>query len=361
MRLKPDFRYIFFLVLFFCLFLFSIPADVFSADIGNCLLCHKYPGLSRIDEEGKLRLLFVNESIFNNSVHAKVKCGDCHTDIKKIPHEPAKKVDCLTECHIIEPASEKKFSHKDVKTFLEKSVHGKIDIAGKSKKYVKDLPTCKSCHDNPLYRPLSFYKMVRPGISEAAMGRCRVCHKTDDFIFRFYNHITTRLHKIRSPKNIAEMCGRCHNDPNIAARHQLPTQVVSAYGETFHGKAASFLSERVPDCLDCHVRLGESVHQMLSHENQFSPTYENNKSTICSRLECHPKASPKLASYKVHPVFDRQQSPKQFYFRTFFIILTGGTLLPLMGIMFLELTRRLFPNLTFNRKGKSDGKPDDQD
>jgi len=234
-------------------------------------------------------------------------------------------------------------------------VHGKIDKAGKSKKYVEDLPTCKKCHDNPLYRPLSFYKMVRPGISEAAMGRCRVCHKTDDFIFRFYNHVTTRLHKIRSPKNIAEMCGRCHNDPDIAARHQLPAQIVSAYGETFHGKAASFLDERIPDCLDCHVRLGESVHQMLNHENQSSPTHENNKFIICSRPECHPKASPKLAGYKLHPVFDRHQSPAQFYFRTFFFILTGGTLLPLMGIIFLELTRRLFPNLTMKRRKKSDG------
>ncbi len=115
--------------------LFFIPFNSFASDIGNCLLCHKYPGLSRIDEDGKMRLLFVNENIFNNSIHAKVKCEGCHPDIKKIPHDPAKKVDCLLECHIVEPSSEKKFSHKDVDSFLSKSVHGKLDKDGKSKKH----------------------------------------------------------------------------------------------------------------------------------------------------------------------------------------------------------------------------------
>jgi hypothetical protein len=326
------------------------PADSYAADIGNCLLCHKYPGLSRIDEDGKFRLLFVNESIFNNSVHAKVKCQDCHTDITKIPHDSAQKVDCLTQCHMVEPSSEQKFSHKEVEGFLAKSVHGQVDTAGKRKKYTEDLPTCKDCHDNPLFRPISFFKRVRSGISEAALGRCRVCHKTDDFIFRFYNHVTTRLHKTRSPKNIAETCGRCHDDPQITARHKLSTKALYSYGETFHGKAASFLDERVPDCLDCHVQRGESVHQMLSPKNPLAPTHANNKAEICSNLECHPKATPSLAGYQVHPGFDLKANPKQFYFRTFFIVLTGGTLLPLMGIMFLDLFRRLFPNSRSKRR-----------
>jgi hypothetical protein len=350
MRLKPNFRCIFFLVLFFCPFLFFIPANVFSADIGNCLLCHKYPGLSRIDEEGKFRLLYVNESIFTNSVHAKVKCEGCHTDIKKIPHDPAKKVDCLRECHIIEPSSEQKFSHKDVASFLSKSVHAKVDEKQKSKKYAEDMPDCLDCHDNPIYRPLSFFKRVRPGISEMALGRCRVCHKKDEFIFRFYNHVTTRLHTTRSPKNIAEMCGRCHDDPKVVARHNFTTKAVYSYGETFHGKAANYLDERIPDCLDCHVNRGKSVHQMLSHEDPLSITYDTNKAAICTNIECHPKATPKLANYKVHLEFDPEQSPKEYYFQLFFIALTGGTLLPIMGIMFLDLFRRLFPNVRITRR-----------
>jgi hypothetical protein len=168
-----------------CLIL-SSPKFSIASDVGNCLLCHKYPGLSRIEgDKGIFRLLYVNEETFNSSMHAKVKCEGCHTDIKKIPHEPAKKVDCLTQCHIVEPSSEQKFSHKDVADFLENSIHGKLDKAKQPKKFPDDLPTCKKCHDNPLFRPVSFNKTIMPGISEQALGRCRVCHKKVEFIYRF--------------------------------------------------------------------------------------------------------------------------------------------------------------------------------
>lgn len=334
----------------FLTIIFFLPAPSYTADVGNCLLCHKYPGLSRIDEEGKLRLLYVNEEIFNNSVHLKVKCEGCHSDIKKIPHDPAKKVDCLVECHIVEPSSEQKFTHKDVADFLEKSVHSKTTEEGKPKEFADDMPTCKNCHDNPLYRPLSFFKRVRAGISEAALGRCRVCHKKEEFIFRFYNHVTTRLHKSRNPLNIAEVCARCHDNPEIIARHNLSTRAVFSYGETFHGKAASFLDERIPDCLDCHINPGKSVHQMLSNENPQSFTHKDNKGKICTNIDCHPNASPKLANYKVHAEFSLKQSPAEYIFTVFFIVLTGGTLLPLMGIIFLDLIRRFFPHAKIGRR-----------
>jgi hypothetical protein len=347
-RTQKIFLTVSFTLLFFITF--SAPSASYAADIGNCLLCHKYPGISRIDEEGQMRLFYVNESIFNNSVHAKVKCEGCHTDIKEIPHKAAKKVDCLVECHIVEPSTEKKFSHKDVDTFINISVHGKYDKKGNEKKYVEDYPGCKNCHDNPLYRPLSFFKRVRPGISEQSLGRCRVCHKKDEFIYRFYNHITTRLHKSRNPINIAEVCARCHNDAALVARHEMSTRAVFSYGETFHGKAARFLDERVPDCLDCHVNKGASVHQMLSREDPDSSIHENNKGKVCATIDCHPSASPKLAKYAVHAEFSLEQSPAQYFFTFFFIVLTGGTLLPLMGIIFLDILRRFFPHATIGRR-----------
>ncbi len=291
-----------------------------------------------------MKLFYVNEDIFNNSVHAKVKCEGCHTDIKEIPHEAAKKVDCLVECHIIEPTSEKKFSHKDVQTFIDKSVHGMLDDKGKEKEYKEDYPNCKDCHDNPLYRPISFFKRVRPGVSEQSLGRCRVCHKNEDFIYRFYNHITTRLHKSRNPLNIAEVCARCHDDLALITRHGLSTKAVYSYGETFHGKAASFLDETIPDCLDCHVSKGESVHQMLTHKDPNASTSDQNRGKICTSLDCHPSASPKLATYGVHSEFNLTQSPAQYFFTAFFIVLTGGTLLPLMVIIFLDIGRRFLPN-----------------
>jgi len=355
MVLKTIFKLYFPFCILSLILIFFIPINSYTADVGNCLLCHKYPGLTRIDEKGNLRLLYVNEEIFGKTVHAKVKCEGCHTDIKNIPHDPVQKVDCLAECHIVEPSSEQKFSHKDVETFLTESVHSKFDKNGNVKKYSEDLPTCKNCHeDNPLYRPLAFFKKVRPGISEAALGRCRVCHKKEDFIYRFYNHITTRLHRSRIPISIAEMCSKCHDNPEIVAKHNLSTKAVFSYGETFHGKAARYLSESIPDCLDCHVGQGESAHNMLSNEDPRAPIHKNNRGKICSQIDCHPGASPRFAKYNIHAEFNLEQSPAEYYFTIFFIFLTGGTLLPLMGIIFLDSFRKLFPHITIiskKRKG----------
>lgn len=321
-----------------------------AADAGNCLMCHKYPGLSRVTEDGTLRLCYVNEDSFNSSVHSKVKCQGCHTDIDKIPHDPAKKVDCMTQCHIVEPTTAKKFTHEHAAKFLSESVHSKYDQTGNLKKYAEDYPDCKDCHDNPLWRPVGFGKVQHAGVSESALGRCRVCHESEDFIFRYYNHVTTRLHKIRNPKNIAQACGRCHNDPDLVARHNLRTLAAISYDDSFHGKAASFLDERVPDCLDCHVRKGESVHQMLSRKDPRSITNPQNKIQTCATADCHPDASPNFATYNVHAEFSQEKNPGQFYFTVFFIFLTGGVLLPLMLVIFLDLLRRLFPNLTFQKK-----------
>lgn len=334
----------------FFLFLAFMPLGFPGADVGNCLLCHKYPGLTRATEEGQLRVCYVNEEIYNSSVHSKVSCQGCHTDIDKIPHDPAKKVDCLTQCHIVEPTSSRKFSHQHAAHFLSQSVHSKYDKDGKLKKHSEDYPECKDCHDNPLWRPMAYDKSQHAGISEKALGRCRVCHESDEFIIRYYNHVTTRLHKIRNPKNIAEACGRCHNDPALVARHNLRTQAGISYNDSFHGKAATFLDERIPDCLDCHVRKGESVHQMLSHQDPCSSTHPDNKAQTCSSTDCHPKASPSLATYDVHAELSLDQSPGQFYFTAFFVFLTGCTLLPLMGIIFLDLLRRLFPDLVIKRR-----------
>ena len=89
---------------------------------------------------------------------------------------------------------------------------------------------------------------------------------------------------------------------------------------------------------------------MLSAENPNSITHQNNKDLICSNLDCHPQATPGMAQYKVHPEFNMEQSPTQYYFTVLFLALAGGTLLPLMGLMGLDLVRRLFPRAGLKRK-----------
>ena len=75
-----------------------------AADVENCDLCHRYSGLGRIDESGGKHLFYVNQELYTHSAHGRVRCKGCHVDIAEFPHGDIKKVDCATECHLVEPS-----------------------------------------------------------------------------------------------------------------------------------------------------------------------------------------------------------------------------------------------------------------
>jgi len=334
------------------LLLISMPA--YSGDELSCVLCHKHRGLSRIDENGNFRLFYINQELFESGPHRRNKCKDCHTDIDRIPHSPAKKVDCTQQCHVVEPSGQKRFSHKSVAETLATSVHGKLDENGQPKKHQEDYPSCKNCHDQPLYRPFSIFKGEKvPGVSRRAIGRCKSCHKSGDFAEDFYEHVTTRLHKSRFPVETIEVCAKCHENKEFRERHKLD-DVVTSYKETFHYKLMKLGSERTPDCIDCHVVAGENSHLIQAKEVATSAINKNNVSTTCRASECHENAGPMLAGFQTHVTYDRQKYPLQFYMLVFFKALMAMVLYFFLTLIFLELMRRLFPKFAFFKEKKVD-------
>lgn len=313
-----------------------------------CLLCHKHRGLSRIDEDGKFRLFYINEELFDSSPHSKNKCRDCHGDIDRVPHNPAKKVDCTQECHVVEPSGNKKFSHKSIAKTLAKSAHGRVDWDGSPKAYQEDYPGCKDCHDQPLYRPLSFYKGEGPGVSQRGISRCKSCHQEGEFAESFYKHVTSRLHKSRSPAELVRVCEKCHGDEEVQRRHFLD-DVVTSYKQTFHFKMVALGSERTPDCVDCHVVFGESPHLIESQESPTSSTFKKNVPITCRTSECHSEAGPMLAEFQTHVTYSRHEYPVQFYMLLFFKGLLAVVMYFFLIFIFLELMRRLFPNFSFSK------------
>ncbi len=342
-------------VSFISLFILSglIPAT--AAEIGeelNCLICHKHRGLSRIDEKGNFRLFYINNELFQSGPHRRNECKDCHTDIDRIPHKPAKKVDCTQECHILEPSSKEKFSHKPVAKILAKSVHSSVDENNNPKKYQEDYPTCKDCHDQPLYRPVSVFKgETTPGVSKRSVSRCKSCHRSGNFADDFYEHVTSRLRKGRFPMETIEVCAKCHQDKEFQARHDLD-DVVTTYKETFHAKLIALGSERTPDCLDCHVVEGENTHLIEAKTKPTSSVNKANLATTCRSSDCHKNAGAQLASFQTHVTYDREKYPMQFYMLMFFKGLMAFILYFFLTLIFLELMRRLFPGFSFIKEKK---------
>lgn len=313
----------------------------------DCLMCHKHRGLSRIDEKGNFRLFYINTELFQSGPHRRNKCKDCHTDIDRIPHKPAKKVNCTQQCHIKEPSGDRTFSHKNIAKKLAGSVHSKVGKDGKPKKHQRDYPECKDCHDQPLYRPVSVFKGVpRHGISKRSISRCKSCHTSGNFAEDFYEHVTTRLHKTRFSKEIIDVCARCHQDPELRERHDLD-EVITSYKQTFHGKMVELGSQRTPDCIDCHVVEGENNHLIEAKTVPTSAIHKDNVGNTCRSSECHTKASAQLAGYQTHVTYEREKYPLQFYMLVFFKALMAFVLYFFLVLIFLELLRRLFPRFAF--------------
>lgn len=317
-----------------------------GADPENCLMCHKFPGLARVDENLELRLLFINEQILRHGPHARAQCGDCHSDVDRVPHGlPVDDVNCLKECHVIEPSTGNRFTHQRVQDFMNMGIHSRYDADGNLKEHSEDFPLCIDCHwDEPIYEPVSLYKGTRyEGLDERAMERCISCHEGAGFTESFYSHVTSRLDRTRTAQQVKEMCSNCHDDPGIIERHGLKKAVYS-YKETFHGKWTSYGGIRQPDCADCHSSPGESVHLIRAQQDRQSSIHPDNRQATCSQVGCHEGAGKYVGEIGVHIDTHLPEYIVERYVFYFFTVLLAGTLISLFVLMILEQIRGIFPD-----------------
>ena len=285
-----------------------------AVDEENCLLCHKYAGLGRIDETGKKHCYYVNEVIYNQSVHGKIRCRECHKDIEKFPHGTVIKVDCATTCHLTDPATGRQFSHAGMIEKYEMSVHGK-GSAENPKKHVEDLPTCTYCHDNRIYQPINKFAGREQGLAQEIFDRCIGCHTNNAWTEAFYYHFTERLHQRRSSQLMVELCTSCHEDEEKMARNNL--KPVSTFRDTFHWQSIKYGDPNAPNCITCHAPVGYFSHEIMPKRDSRSAIYKDNLVRTCSNQGgvqvCHPDATVGFAQGEVHPIqfkaglFDKTQ------------------------------------------------------
>jgi len=270
-------------------------------DTENCLLCHRYPNMGRYDKSGNKKIYYINDKLFAVSVHGKLRCKSCHVGLDEIPHSNVKKVDCSSKCHIKEPSTGKEFSHENMVNKYRASVHG-VDAEINPKRNPEDLPTCKYCHDNPMYRPPRDIWGKSEALSNETLARCLGCHTESQWAERFYSHFTHRMRKRRSQAEVVKLCTSCHEDKEKMARHGLES--IQTYKDTFHWTQVQYGVEDAPDCISCHVPLGYSAHDIRPRTDRISPINMANRVKTCSNpggmQSCHPGATPEFATGRVH-------------------------------------------------------------
>jgi len=190
---------------------------------GDCLECH-----SSADNVGEERLV-VQAEAWEATLHgaAGLACLDCHTGKSDFPHEADSPLAACADCHA------------DSIEELDGSVHGGR-AEGDPRK-----PDCASCH-----------------------GPVHALRADDD--------PASPMH----PTRLAETCGRCHADPELAAQSGLKlVQPIAAYTRSIHAQAVA-RGEHAATCIACHGN-----HDILPASNPGSRVYRTNVPRTCGR--CH--------------------------------------------------------------------------
>lgn len=326
----------------------SFVGSVHADDPDNCLLCHQYRGLGRLDEQTqRIHLFFVDPdySAAHAGPHSRLACTACHerNEVAVIPHLKMTPVDCTRTCHLSNPAGlERNFSHSDVKVELEQSVHRLESLQKttftKGPLLQEGQSACLYCHDEPIFRdPLGVLPNFRE-LQGHLTDRCDVCHSQEVPIDTGYyvRHVTSRLQPARSTLELAQVCAVCHSDPQITETHHLKDAVAS-YVRSFHGKAALLGDETTANCLSCHVTQGKDAHSMLSHRDPQSSVNYQNIADSCRSTLCHPGADKNIAAAAMHLDLPTARGTFEFFVAVTFIVLTIFTFGPSALLVLLDL------------------------
>ncbi len=118
------------------------------------------------------------------------------------------------------------------------------------------------------------------------------------------------------------LCISCHKEGGGAGRYGVFPMAVSAYGETYHGKAMALgYPDKVAGCADCHL-----AHNILPANDPASALNPQTLVETCGK--CHEGFHPRFVSYVAHP---DPEDPKGFLglylAKKFMIALLAGVFL----------------------------------
>ena len=286
-----------------------------STDVSDeqCLECHGVKGYSAIVEENGMRTkraLDVNHAAMKESLHGKLKCVECHIDIKELPHKKEKlqKINCVS-CHekkdpvVIRQQSDTvgRGAHKRRKT---------PEVVSHSKNYTESIhgdpdkdnnANCHTCHTAHYV-----FKSTDPRAlnhRENSPQMCGECHQKALDKYRKSIHGAS----LKTPwKGDSATCADCHSAHEISEvkaldTHRLVTKncgnchekEVNSYMFTTHGQLAWLGNDKVAKCVDCHR--GHDTHKVNSAESKVS---QKNRLETCR--ECHEDANEKIIGYHPH-------------------------------------------------------------
>ncbi len=272
-------------------------------DNATCQSCHngKTGKKEVLGSDGEKRALHdINPDKYGKSVHAKMDCIACHTNItdNATPHKksPAPTQDCA-QCHQTLWDQAAKADANDGESRLE-IVAKNIEAYKKSFHALpdKDNPTqakatCTQCHDThsfnvPADKKSSQYAAWRKEIPT----QCGSCHDEQLETFTSSVHGTELLDKDNAK---APTCINCHTtheitNTSLVSFKLLNTEAcgtchkerLASYSDTYHGQVTKLGGGETAKCFNCH-----GSHDILSAKDPQSKVHLDNRLKTCQ--SCH--------------------------------------------------------------------------
>jgi len=311
-------------------------------EVETCLGCHEDASLEMALADGATRPLLVDRRALAGSVHAELRCTDCHPELAEIPHPERRWKDaaefqagmqqaCQT-CHLTNYRHHLDSVHHRVLEaggFAPGCVdcHGSHAVTRAAEPRSRISDTCAACHSEVAETYAgSVHGRALGGENAGDVPVCTDCHRSHDIV-----NPRQAGFLLRTP----EQCGRCHSDPERMQKYGLSTDVLRTYLSDFHGTTAS-LSQRTARgegrvtavCVDCH-----GVHDIAKVDDSESRVLKANLVKTCRN--CHPDASESFpAAWLSHFEPSWEKAPLVYvvklFYRVFIPFVIGGLLLQIL-------------------------------
>jgi cytochrome b subunit of formate dehydrogenase len=299
-----------------------------------CLGCHGNEGFGVPDASGQMRSLHVMKEKFEQSVHGKRLCVDCHAQITQVPHQRLDriKVSCI-RCHdqLWKKAQREnktgEFAHlgvvvQQIDRYM-KSIHARPSADDQSLTNA----TCYNCHDAHYVYPQG--SPIRAEWRLNIPNKCGNCHKKELEAYATSVHGKEVLQN-HNPR--AAICSDCHTTHEVESPSLDPTKLVitqncgtchqdnlKSYLETYHGQVNKLGYVNTAKCFDCH---GSHTIQRIS--DPASTVSAHNLLQTCR--SCHTGATGGFATFQPHATTDDfKRYPYTWIASKFMLALLGGT------------------------------------
>ncbi|MBL8414612.1 MAG: cytochrome c3 family protein, partial [Propionivibrio sp.] len=299
------------------------PAIAAKLDNATCQTCHdgQKGKLEAPGADGEKRPMHaVSSDKFSKSVHAKLQCVSCHTDIvdSQAGHQKAAGVnppDCV-QCHEALWETAKKENRTSEKPRLgivvaniaayKQSFHARLNKEDKSRVNA----TCDECHD------VHSFDVPARGTNERKEWHLSVpqvcgekCHsdELEEFNESVHGKQISEKHNLKSA-----VCSDCHTTHDIGNTSANPIKLAitaecgdcheahyTTYKASYHGQINTLGYAYTAKCFDCH-----GSHGILASSDPGSKVHPDKRMKTCRT--CHngkkelPDAPPGFASFQPH-------------------------------------------------------------